>query len=64
MRVIALIENAGVIRGILEHLGLWSSQPLERSPPLNPASWPPHTSLPLTYHPFPTSPERDKHASA
>jgi len=50
MRVIALIEDAGVIRRILEHLGRWALEPPERSPPLDPASWPRHASLPLTYH--------------
>jgi hypothetical protein len=53
MRVIALIEDPGVIRRILEHLGLWAPQPMERSPPLDFASWPPYPSLPLTYHPVP-----------
>ena len=53
MRVIALIEDAGVIRRILEHLGLWAPLPTERSPPVDPASWPRHVSLPLTYHPEP-----------
>jgi hypothetical protein len=57
MRVIALIENPGVIRRILEHLGLWSPLATERSLPLGPASWPRHVSLPLTYHQFPTSPD-------
>jgi hypothetical protein len=53
MRVIALIEDEGVIRHIVEHLGLWAPLPCERSPPLDPASWPPYVSLPLTYHPVP-----------
>ena len=51
MRVIALIEDAGVIRRILELLKLWTPLATERSPPLAPASWPRHVSLPLTYHP-------------
>jgi hypothetical protein len=51
MRVIALIENPGVVRRILEHLGLWAPLATERSPPPTPASWPRHASLPLTYHP-------------
>jgi hypothetical protein len=55
MRVIALIEDPGVIRRILDHLGLWAPLATERSPPLGPASWPRHVSLPLTYHP--TSPD-------
>jgi len=36
MRVIALIEDPGVIRRILEHLGLWAPLPTERSPPVDP----------------------------
>ena len=47
MRVIALIENPGVIRRILEHLGLWAPLATERSPPLGAATWPQHASLPL-----------------
>jgi hypothetical protein len=38
-----------------EHLGLWTPQVKERGPLLDFASWPPNASLPLTYHPFPTS---------
>jgi hypothetical protein len=57
VRAIALIEDPGVIRRILEHLGWWAPPPTERSPPLCPANWPRHASLPLTYHPFPTSPD-------
>jgi hypothetical protein len=53
MRVIALIENPGVIRRILEHLGLWAPLATERSPPPGPANWPRHANLPLTYHPVP-----------
>ncbi len=48
MRVIALIEDPGVIERILTWLGLWEPlQPVGRSPP---ASSP---SLPLTYDPVP-----------
>jgi len=50
---IALIEDSEVIRRMLEHLGLWAPLPSERSPPVDPASWPPYASLPLTYHPVP-----------
>jgi len=54
MRVIALIEDLGVIRRILEHLGQWAPLTTERSPPPGPtASWPRHANLPLTYHPVP-----------
>ncbi|MGH6693618.1 MAG: transposase [Gammaproteobacteria bacterium] len=45
--------NPGVIRRILEHLGLWAPLATERSPPLGPASWPRYADLPLTYHPVP-----------
>jgi hypothetical protein len=54
-RVIALIEERGVIRRILEHLGLWAPVVTERSPPLGAAAWPRHVRLPLTYHPVPDS---------
>jgi hypothetical protein len=53
MRVIALIEDPGVIRRILEHLGSWAPLAAERSPPTGAANWPRHASLPLTYHPVP-----------
>jgi hypothetical protein len=54
MRIIALIEDPGVIRRILEHLGQWAPLATERSPPSGPtASWPRHANLPLTYHPVP-----------
>ncbi len=49
----ALIEDPGVIRRILEHLGLWAPLATERSPPLTAASWPRHANLPLTYDPVP-----------
>jgi hypothetical protein len=53
LRVIALIEDPGVIQCILEHLGLWAPLATERSPPLGAATWPRHASLPLTDHPVP-----------
>jgi hypothetical protein len=53
IRVIALIEDPGVIRRILEHLGLWAPIATGRSPPLGPANWPRYADLPLTYHPVP-----------
>ena len=40
MRMIALIEDPGVIRCILEHLGQWAPLATERSPPPPAASWP------------------------
>ena len=42
-----------LLNRILERLGLWAPQVTERSPPLDPASWPAYASLPLTYHPVP-----------
>ena len=54
MRVIALIEDPGVMRRILEHLGLRAPLATELSPPPGPtASWPRHASWLLTYHPVP-----------
>jgi hypothetical protein len=47
MRVIALIEDPGVIRRILGHLGLWAPLATERSPPPGAANWPRHANLPL-----------------
>lgn len=34
MRVIALIEDPGVVRAILTHLGLWQPEAPERAPPV------------------------------
>jgi hypothetical protein len=48
MRVIALIEDPGIIRRILDHLGLWAPITTERSQPLGPANWPRYADLPLT----------------
>jgi len=53
MRIIALIDDPGVIRRILEHLGLWAPEASERSPPLAPEAWPANAVIPLTYHPVP-----------
>ena len=53
MRIVSLIEDLGVIRRILAHLGRWVPQAMERSPPLDFASWPPYASLLLTDHPVP-----------
>lgn len=52
MRVIALIEDAHVVRRILEHLGLWAPEPCERSPPIGHEAWPTYVTR------SPTSPER------
>ena len=32
MRIIALVDDAGVIERILKHLGVWDPQPETRSP--------------------------------
>jgi len=53
MRVIALIEDSGVIRGILKHLGLAAPLATERNPPLGSVNWPRYANLPLSYHPVP-----------
>ena len=53
MRIIALIDDPPVVRRILEHLGLWQPQAMERSPPVPSDAWPPNSVLPMTYHPVP-----------
>ena len=52
MRVIALIDDPGVVRRILEHLGRWAPEPAERGPPAAP-DWPRNAVIPITYHPLP-----------
>jgi len=49
MLVVALIEDQQVIRRILEHVGLWVSEPPARALPLGPEAWPAYANLPLTY---------------
>ncbi len=53
MRVIALIDDPGVIRRILEHLGRWAPDPAARGPPVQTPEWPANAVIPLTYHPVP-----------
>ena len=54
MRVIALIDDAAVIRKILTHLGLWAPQTTAGSGPGPPAPDPPGPAAQiLTYHPVP-----------
>ncbi len=53
MRVIALIDDPGVVRRILEHLGRWQPAAMERSPPVPPEAWPANASLPLSYYSVP-----------
>jgi len=53
MRVIALIEDPGVIRHILEHLALWAPEASGPGPPVPAPEWPANAVIPLTYHPVP-----------
>ena len=53
MRMIALIDDPGVVRRILEHLGHWAPEPAERGPPAQAPDWPANAVIPLTYHPVP-----------
>jgi hypothetical protein len=47
VRVIALIDDAAVIRKILSHLGLWAPQPARGRQPGQPAHEPPVPSTPV-----------------
>ncbi len=56
--MIALIHDPPVMQRILEHLGLWDPEPVERGPPQDagPAEspdWPAKAQLPLEYVPIP-----------
>jgi hypothetical protein len=53
MRIIALIDDAGVIERILRHLNLWDPQPETPSPAGPDPPWPKGETIPLTYHPLP-----------
>ena len=55
MQVIALIEDAEVIRRILEHLGRWAPRGKPRGPPVtrHDSAEPVQASCELTYHPVP-----------
>jgi hypothetical protein len=55
MRVIALIDNAEVIRRILEHLGRWAPRPKQRAPPQRATGYaaPKQSTCELTRHPVP-----------
>ena len=53
MRMIALIDDPGVVRRILEHLGRWAPEPAERGPPGEEPDWPRNALIPITYHPVP-----------
>jgi hypothetical protein len=53
MRVIALIDDAGVIERILKHLDAWDPQPDTLTPAGPDPPVPEGETLPLTYHPVP-----------
>jgi hypothetical protein len=55
MRVIALIDDAQVIRRILEHLGRWAPRPKQRAPPPHfiGDAGPTQSISELTRHPVP-----------
>ena len=53
MRVIALIDDPGVVRRILEHLGRWAPEPAARGPPAKTHDWPANAVIPFTYHAVP-----------
>ena len=53
MRLIAVIDDATVIRKILTHLRLWNPHPKEPDHPARDPPWPANTTIPLTYHPVP-----------
>ena len=52
MRVIALINDAGVVQRILKHLGLWVPRQNERTPPAGIEAALPADNV-LTYHSVP-----------
>jgi hypothetical protein len=49
MRIIALIDDPGVVRKILAHMGRW--EPV-RAAPVPSEAWPAHAKLALMYHPI------------
>ncbi|NIV47422.1 MAG: hypothetical protein GWN46_11730 [Gammaproteobacteria bacterium] len=53
MRIIALIDDAGVVERILKHLDAWDSQPDTLTPAGPDPPLPEGETLPLTYHPVP-----------
>ena len=63
MRVIALIDDPGVVRRILEHLGRWVPEPAERGPPAQAPDWPPNAVIPFTYHAVPDITAPSTHAA-
>jgi hypothetical protein len=53
MRIIAVIDDAGVIERILKHLSVWDPQPETHSPAGPDPPLPKGESIPLIYHPVP-----------
>ena len=53
MRIIAFIDDAGLIERILRHLNLWDPQPETPSPAGPDPPWPRGETIPLTHHPMP-----------
>ena len=48
MRVIALIDDPGVVRRKFEHLGRWTPEPAERGPPAQAPHRKQNAVIPLT----------------
>ena len=55
MRIIAVIDDAVIIRKILKHLRQWDPKPEQPHPPARDPPWPTDVTIPLTYHPVPDS---------
>ncbi len=53
MRILALIDDPGVVRRFLEHLERWTPEASERGPPAVVPIWPTNAVIPFTYHPVP-----------
>jgi hypothetical protein len=52
LRIIAGIDDAGVIERILKHLSVWHPRPETRSPAGPDPPWPEGETLPFTWHPL------------
>lgn len=55
MRIIAVIDDAGVVERIRKHLSVWDPQPETRSLAGPDPPWPKGETVPLSYHPVPDS---------
>ena len=53
MRIIAVIDDAVIIRKILQHLQRWDPIPDKPEQPARDPPWPGGETIPLTYHPVP-----------